>query len=38
LSFSATRHQGLTSLVPLQVRNGEWVELGGTIDTTNPKW
>lgn len=38
LTFSPTRHQGLTSLVPLQVRNGEWVELGGTIDTSNPKW
>lgn len=38
LSFSPTRHQGLTSLVPVQVRNGEWVELGGMIDTSNPKW
>jgi ABC-type branched-subunit amino acid transport system substrate-binding protein len=38
VTFSPTRHQGLTSLVPLQVRNGEWVELGGMIDTSDPKW
>ena len=38
VTFSATRHQGLTALQPVQVRNGEWVEIGAMIDTANPTW
>ncbi|HSW16713.1 MAG TPA: ABC transporter substrate-binding protein [Ramlibacter sp.] len=38
VSFAAGRHQGVTSLFPMQVKSGAWSELGKPVDTANPNW
>lgn len=38
VTFAADRHQGLTSLVPVQVKGNAWIEVGKWVDSANPDW
>lgn len=38
VTFAPGRHQGVTSLIPLQVKQGVWVDAGPAIDATNLTW
>lgn len=38
VNFAPDRHQGLSQLIPLQVKSGGWSAIGAPIDTANQNW